>query len=156
MTGPVQFVWAVKGRQANEDVMTNSITGDKTMLRRTIIVSLASVVALVASGCNTSSSEGPVASSHDVHAGHDEPAGDDAAHPNQGPHGGHLIELGDEQYHAELLHDEAAHCTTIHLLDSAGSQPITTGPNEMRLQVLRDGQFVDYLSGRIQAFWTWS
>ncbi|NQV24291.1 MAG: hypothetical protein HQ518_07965 [Rhodopirellula sp.] len=42
---------------------------------------------------------------HDAHAGH--------AHPTHGPHGGDLIELGNEEYHAELVHphghEEAAH-----------------------------------------------
>ena len=32
----------------------------------------------------------------DDHAGH--------AHPTEGPHGGDLIELGNEEYHAELIH----------------------------------------------------
>lgn len=41
----------------------------------------------------------------DDHAGH--------AHPTEGPHGGELIELGNEEYHAELIHphdhDDDAH-----------------------------------------------
>lgn len=41
----------------------------------------------------------------DPHAGH--------AHPSHGPHGGDLIELGNEEYHAELVHphghDDDAH-----------------------------------------------
>ena len=114
------------------------------MLRRTTALLLASVVALVTSGCGTSSLEQTAEPPHDEQDGHDHTAGDDLTHPDQGPHGGHLIELGDEQYHAELLHDEATHAVTIHLLDSTGSQPITAGPTEVRLQVFRDGQFVDY------------
>lgn len=42
---------------------------------------------------------------HDPHAGH--------SHPTHGPHGGDLIELGNEEYHAELVHphghDDDAH-----------------------------------------------
>lgn len=37
-------------------------------------------------------------STTDDHAGH--------AHPTEGPHGGDLIELGNEEYHAELVHPE--------------------------------------------------
>lgn len=114
------------------------------MLRRITALLLASVMALVVGGCGTSSSEQIVEPPDDQHDGHDHTAGVDGAHPEQGPHGGHLIELGDEQYHAELVHDEATHTVTIHLLDSAGTQPIETGQAEIRLQVFRDGQFVDY------------
>ena len=37
----------------------------------------------------------------DPHAGH--------AHPSHGPHGGDLIELGNEEYHAELVHPHVHH-----------------------------------------------
>lgn len=39
--------------------------------------------------------------SEDPHAGH--------AHPSHGPHSGDLIELGNEEYHAELVHPHAHH-----------------------------------------------
>ena len=43
------------------------------------------------------------------HAGH--------AHPTHGPHQGDLIELGNEEYHAELLHEEDS--VTIYILNGA-------------------------------------
>lgn len=78
--------------------------------------------------------------------------GDDAAHahPTEGPHGGHLIELGNEEYHAELLHDENTHTVTIHLLDGAGKEPVAAPLEEVTLQLFQDGQFVKYALKAVQ------
>lgn len=114
------------------------------MMRRTSALLLSSVVALMASGCKPSPSESSVDPPHTEQDGHDHGATDDLAHPQQGPHGGHLIELGEEQYHAELLHDEATHTVTVHLLDSTGTKPIATGPDKILLQVFRDAQFLEF------------
>jgi len=40
------------------------------------------------------------------------------AHGSTGPQGGHLIELGNGKYHAELAHDETSGEVTIYLLDA--------------------------------------
>lgn len=48
----------------------------------------------------------------------------DHDHPSQGPHHGELIELGKEEYHAELVHDDATHTITIYLLDSAAKSAV--------------------------------
>ncbi len=81
---------------------------------------------------------------HDDHAGHDH--GDEAGHehPTEGPHGGHLIELGNEEYHAELLHDEDTHAVTIHLLDGPAKQTVSVPLDEITVQLFQDGQFVKY------------
>ena len=75
---------------------------------RTISTSLTlsfALIAMIVSGCSNDNSTGPETAgppntmdSHDDHAGH--------AHPSEGPHHGDLIELGNEEYHAEILHDE--------------------------------------------------
>ncbi len=117
-----------------------------------------SVLAVSASlvGCGSDSTETPTENiegsppplaadaDHDDHAGHDH--GDDAGHehPTEGPHGGHLIELGNEEYHAELLHDENTHTVTIHLLDGPAKQTVAVPLPEITLQLFRDGQFVKY------------
>ena len=36
-----------------------------------------------------------------------------------GPHGGHLLELGDEEYHLEWVHDDATGLLTVYILDGA-------------------------------------
>jgi hypothetical protein len=50
------------------------------------------------------------------------------AHSHEGVHGGHIIELGDENYHAELVHDDATHKVGVYLLDGTAkaAAPIDT------------------------------
>lgn len=52
-------------------------------------------------------------------------------HPEKGPHNGQLLELGTEEYHAELIHDDAKHTVTIYLLDSKAAKPVTTAATEI-------------------------
>ena len=92
---------------------------------------------------------------HDDHAGHDhadheghDHAGHDHAghdHPTEGPHHGALIELGNEAFHAELIHDEAARAVTIYLLDSAAKEAVAIDSTEILINLSHDGsaeQFV--------------
>lgn len=57
------------------------------------------------------------------HDGHDH-CDHDATHQHscEGPHGGHLIELGDKAYQAKLLRDEKTNTVTVHLLDATGEK----------------------------------
>lgn len=58
----------------------------------------------------------PQADQHGAAEGHD--------HPTAGPHGGALIELGKEEYHAELNLDEKRNQLAIVLLDSEAKQAV--------------------------------
>lgn len=49
---------------------------------------------------------------------------DEHEHAEKGPHGGPLIELGDEEYHAELMLDEKAGVVTIYLLDGKAEKSV--------------------------------
>jgi len=71
------------------------------------------------------------AEKHDEH-GH--------AHPSKGPHGGPLIELGKEEYHAELVHDEKAGSVTIYVLDHEGKKPVAIDAKEVRINLKHDGK----------------
>lgn len=64
----------------------------------------------------------------------------DHDHPSTGPHKGSLIELGDEEYHAELLHDDAAHKVTIYLLDSKATGKATSSEAKIALNFVVDGK----------------
>jgi hypothetical protein len=110
---------------------------------------LALAVAITVGGCGPGETEPadespvrvegappPLVDSAGEHAGH--------LHPTEGLHGGHLYEVGNEQYYAEMLHDESTHKVTVHLLDSAAKQPVTTTEAEISLQLFREGQFVTY------------
>ena len=72
---------------------------------------------------------------HSHHHGHDH---------GHGPHGGHIIELGSEDYHAELTHDEASHRVGVYLLggDAATAAPIDAA--SLTIYVPADGEPAQY------------
>lgn len=45
-------------------------------------------------------------------------------HEEKGPHGGSLVELGDEEYHAEFVMDEKANTATVYLLDGKAKEAV--------------------------------
>lgn len=65
---------------------------------------------------------------------------DDHAHPTEGPHHGSLIELGNEEYHGELVHDEAAGSVTIYVLDAAATGQVPIEETEITINLKHDGQ----------------
>jgi hypothetical protein len=68
----------------------------------------------------------------------------DHDHAAPGPHGGHLIELGNHEYVAELAHDDGKRIVTVYLLDSAGKEPVAADDATLSLQLLKAGEFVDF------------
>ena len=80
---------------------------------------------------------------------HDQPGvaskgADPHSHAEPGPHGGDLIVLGEEAYHAELLHDEANHSVTVYLQDTDGQALTGVDEAKVQLQVFQDGDFINY------------
>lgn len=49
--------------------------------------------------------------------------GHDHDHAHHGPHGGHVIEIGDEEYHGEWTHDDDGK-VTVYLLDKNIKKPV--------------------------------
>jgi hypothetical protein len=72
----------------------------------------------------------------DAHNHHD--------HGEEGPHKGHLIELGDEEFHAELVDDEAGGKIIIYVLDSKAKDPVAADGEEVTISVVVDGQPKDF------------
>lgn len=60
------------------------------------------------------------------------------SHPTEGPHHGSLIELGKEEYHAELVHDEKS--VTIYILDSAAKTAVPIDSQELVINLVHDGK----------------
>lgn len=83
-------------------------------------------------GCNKPADSTAPADDHD----HDHEHG----HADHGPHEGSLIELGEEEYHAELVHDEATGEVTIWLLDGAAKEPVAIEAGEIMINASHDGQ----------------
>lgn len=87
------------------------------------------IVLIVACGCGSSP---PPLTKATPHADHD-------VHPSEGPHGGSLIELGNDEYHAELVHDDAAKSVTIYLLDSAAKASVPIDATELIINLKHEG-----------------
>lgn len=61
-------------------------------------------------------------------------------HAEEGPHHGHLIELGEEEYHAELTHDEASKRVSIYLLDKEAKTAVAISDPDIVLNLATGGQ----------------
>jgi hypothetical protein len=81
--------------------------------------------------------------SKDEHAGHD--------HPSEGPHHGHLIELGNEEYHGELLHSEKTHSVTIYILDGSATKEVPIAMDAVKLNVVVDGKPTQFVMKAVGA-----
>ena len=73
----------------------------------------------------------------DDHSGHDHGT---HAHPSEGPHHGDLVELGNEEYHAEVVHDEEHGSVTIYILDGSATKQVAIDATELTINVTHDGQ----------------
>ena len=59
-------------------------------------------------------------------------------HPTEGPHHGSLIELGNEEFHVEMVHH--ANSVTIYILDSAATKAVPIDATELTINVLHEGK----------------
>lgn len=76
-------------------------------------------------------------------AGHSDADGhahEEGAHAEEGPHHGHLIELGEEEYHAELTHDEASKTVSVYLLGKDAKSAVAIADPEITLNLVVDGK----------------
>jgi hypothetical protein len=104
-----------------------------------LMLSFCTVLALSFAGCGKSSDQATSSGGAEtsappatVEAGHD--------HPSEGPHGGSLIELGNEEYHAELVHDEQAKTVTIYILDSAAKMSVPIDATDVAINLKHEGR----------------
>lgn len=66
------------------------------------------------------------------------------SHPAEGPHHGTLLELGDEEYHAEFVHDEDAKTVTVYILDSTAKKAVPIDAKTLTIVVRADGKTTPY------------
>ena len=74
----------------------------------------------------------PTMDDHDDHAGH--------AHPSEGPHHGDLVELGNEEYHGEVVHDEEHGTLEIYILDGSATKQVAIDATALTINVTHDGK----------------
>jgi hypothetical protein len=103
-----------------------------------IVAACGSLLAFL--GCEKPGAQAPAPEASGEHqhdeAGHEHEHG----HATEGPHHGHLIELGEEEYHAELLHDDATHTVTIYLLDSSAKQGVPISAESVTINLVASGK----------------
>lgn len=70
-----------------------------------------------------------------------EPAKKEEAHEHatEGPHHGALIELGDEEYHAEIVHGKD-HTITVYILDSEAKKSVPIDAKQVLINLSHDGK----------------
>lgn len=61
-------------------------------------------------------------------------------HPSEGPHHGELVELGNEEYHLEIVHDDDAGTVTAYILDSSARVAVPIDATEILVNLSHDGE----------------
>lgn len=92
------------------------------LLRRSFELALTAAFALVLTGCTDSNSDFTEVSHDESEVGHDDHSG----HGAHGPNGGEIVEVGNEEFHAEVVVDEETHRIDVYILgsDAATAKPI--------------------------------
>jgi len=104
-------------------------------MKTTLSLGLCVALAIALAGCGSQ----PPANAPAKVGDQPPPAGAAHDHPHEGPHGGSLIELGDEKYHAELVHDEKAGSVTIYILDGSAKKTVAIEAAEITINLKHDG-----------------
>ena len=94
------------------------------LLRRSFELALTAAFALVLGGCTDSNSEFTEVSHDESEVGHEDHS--DHGHGAHGPNGGEIVEVGNEEFHAEVVVDEATHRIDVFVLgsDAKTAKPI--------------------------------
>ena len=106
---------------------------------RSLVVSLLFVCCIACVGCGQSFRDGE-ASGHDHGPTGLQVSAPQHVHPTEGPHHGDLVELGDEEFHAELIHDHATETLTVYLLDSTAMNPVGCRAPKLKINLSHDGK----------------
>jgi hypothetical protein len=98
------------------------------------ILGLAAGVSLWLAGCNppapSSTTGSGTTDSHEHEHGHE---GHDHAH--HGPHGGELMVIGKEEYHAEWKHDDETGTVTFYILDAEAKNEVPIAAEKITIDV---------------------
>ncbi len=61
------------------------------------------------------------------------------SHDELGPNGGHLVELGDEEYHVEWTHDDDTGIVTLYVLDGEAKDTVAIAADTISIQARIEG-----------------
>lgn len=109
-----------------------------------VVIALSAILGWMGCGKTVNNDSSTPAAGEPAHHegdGHDhgEKGHAEGAHPQEGPHHGVLIELGQEEYHAELTHDEATKTVTVYLLDASAKKAVPIADPEITLNLMVNG-----------------
>lgn len=107
-------------------------------------LSLALLIVFGAAGCEpaqeSDGSSDPISDlppgTMDDHSDHSEDAHN---HPVEGPHHGDLVELGNEEFHAEVVHDHESGSLSVYILDGSATKEVAIDAKELTINVTDDG-----------------
>lgn len=60
------------------------------------------------------------------------------AHASEGPHHGALVELGHDEFHAEIVH--AGDTVTVYILDASATKPVPIDAQDVTINVVHENQ----------------
>ncbi|TWT66756.1 hypothetical protein Pla123a_46440 [Posidoniimonas polymericola] len=100
------------------------------MRKQPLSLAAACLLGVATAGCGPQATTTP--NPGDAHAEH--------VHPTEGPHHGALAELGEEEYHAEIVHDDDAGKLYVYLLDGAAKQAVSIDAEEITVNLSHDGK----------------
>jgi hypothetical protein len=128
----------------NRDVPVSHLDKENLMLvrfrtfQRFIVGTLPAtcLATLLLAGCGTAPDSGKAPAPSSSAGAHDD---HDHAHPEEGPHHGHLVELGNEEYHAEVVHDNSA-TVTIYILDGSGQKAVPIESPDVAVNLTHQGK----------------
>lgn len=108
---------------------------------------LLAILGFSLAGCGSQTTSHDAASqfdhAHDGHShgedGHSHDHGHTHTHATHGPNGGHLIELGADEFHAELAHDADHNTVTVFILAADAATPALIDAEKVTLNLVADG-----------------
>lgn len=89
-------------------------------------------------GCDRPNAVPAGGAAHSQNGDHAASEGDEHAHASVGPHGGVLIELGNEEYHAELTH--TSDTVTVTVLDRNATLAVPVDAEHVTINLIDNGQ----------------
>ncbi len=99
----------------------------------------ACLAALVLASCERSSGPHSLQSITDM----DQRERRDHDHPKEGPHRGHLVELGSEAYKAEVVHDTSA-IVAVYILDGDGKNATSIETSNVDIHIDHQGRIEQF------------
>lgn len=102
-----------------------------------LAIALTLTTTLILAGCGKPAGDASKAGKESSATAHDD---HEHGHAEEGPHHGHLVELGNEEFHGEIVHDDAAGKVTIYLLDKAAKAPAAADSDQVMVSLVIEGQ----------------